>query len=103
MFFLRMIGIWFLLATVIALVVDGTKSLAANELVVTSLGDNWLLLHEASLKLAKEAVEKHLHPLVWDPAITALLFWPSWALLGLIGLILVWLGRKRHSANIYSN
>lgn len=103
MIIIRMIGVWFLLASVITLVIDATKSLAVNRLVITSLGQQWYELHKPSLEAAQKAVEQHVHPLAWDPFLTALLLWPSWALFALFGVILLWLGRKRKQTRVFSN
>jgi hypothetical protein len=35
--------------------------------------------------------------------ITALLLWPSWGLLTLMGIGLLWIGRKRKSTRVFSN
>ena len=98
-----MIGIWFLLASVITLVIDATKSLAVNQIVITSLGQQWYEIHKISLEAAQKSVETHISPLVWDPFITALLLWPSWALFALFGVVLLWLGRKRKRTQVFSN
>ena len=99
----RMLGIWFLLASVITMVIDATQSLAANQLVITSLGKQWYDFHPQSLATFQKAVETNLHPFVWDPVLTAILLWPSWALFGLLGIILLWVGRRRHHTRIYTN
>ena len=103
MVIIRIIGFWFLLAAVITLVIDATKSLAVNRLVITSLGQQWYEIHKDSLVAAQKAVETHIHPIIWDPFLTALLSWPSWALFALFGVILLWLGRKRRRTQIFSN
>lgn len=103
MIIVRIIGVWFLLAAVITLVIDATKSLAVSQFIYTSLGQQWFELHQGSLEAAKLAVETKLHPLVWDPVVTALLHWPSWALFMLIGISLLWLGRKRKTARLFTN
>ena len=92
-----------MLASVITLVIDATKSLALNQFVITSLGQQWYEFHPQSLTAAQKAVETHLHPFVWDPILTAILLWPSWALFGVLGIVLLWAGRRRHRTTIYSN
>ena len=94
---------WFLLAAVITLVIDATKSLAINQLVITSLGQQWYELHKISFAAAQQSVETHVHPLAWDPFMTAFLLWPSWALFALFGVILLWFGRKRSRTQVFSN
>ena len=103
MILIRIVGTWFLLAAVIALVIDATKSLATNQLVITSLGQQWFELHKASMEAAQRSIITNIHPLFWDPFLSALLLWPSWALSALVGVILLWLGRKRTRTQIFSN
>jgi hypothetical protein len=100
---IRIIGVWFLLAAVVTLVIDATKSLAVNQLVITSLGQQWYEIHKTSLESAQKSIEQHVHPLVWDPVMTALLLWPSWALFALVGIVLLWLGRSRKRTQVFSN
>ena len=104
MVFLRIFGTWFLLVAVIALVYDGTRTLASSDgLVVTALGEHWFRLHPSSLGLAQAAIERHVHPFLWDPVILTILQMPAWVVLGVIGLGLYLLGRKRKRIDIYSN
>ena len=42
------------------------------------------------LVVAQVLVERHLHPLVWDPVITAILHLPAWLILGAPGMTLLW-------------
>lgn len=103
MIIVRIIGVWFLLASVITLVIDATKSLAVNQVVITSLGQQWYEIHKESITAAQQSIETNIHPLAWDPFMTALLLWPSWALFALLGVILLWLGRKRKRTQVFSN
>lgn len=103
MFFFRLLGMWLMLIAVVAMVIDGTKSLADNQIVITSLGAQWSQISEASLLATRKAVEQNLHPFVWEPLIFSLLLWPSWAILGLLGTLLYWLGRKRYKVRTFIN
>ncbi len=103
MIIFRILGMWVLIAAVMALVVDGTKSLAANEIITTSFGELWRMLSPMSFQAAREAIEINLSPFVWDPVITAVLMWPGWLLLLVLGWFLTWLGRPRHRTTLYVN
>ena len=46
---------------------------------------------------------EHTHPGVWNWGVLWLLQLPAWALFGLLGLILAFLGRRRRRVNIYAN
>ena len=104
MFILRLLGSWFLISAMVAFVYDGTKTMGNPEAwVITSLYDYWSSLHPLSLHGVKSAIETNLHPFVWDPILTSLLGLPGWLLLGGIGVLLFYLGRKRTRLNIYTN
>ena len=67
-----------LLIAVIAAVYDGTRSLAAGGLVMTSLMEHWSKIAPTSLAAAQGAVAR-ASPLVWDLLLKKLLLVPSWA------------------------
>ena len=50
---LRILGTWLLGLALILLIVDGTKSLGANAVVMTSLNDTWVALSASSLAAVK--------------------------------------------------
>ena len=79
----------------IALVYDGTKSIAGNQIFVTKLHDTSIALHASSLDQLQPAIEKHVGPWLWDPIVVFVLGAPTWAVLGLIGSVLVLIGRKK--------
>ncbi len=104
MFLLRLTGSWFLIVAMIAFVYDGTKTLGNPDVwVITSFLDHWQSLHPHSLQGAKSAIETKLHPSLWDPVLTSVLGLPAWLVLGAIGVLLFYLGRKRTRLNIYTN
>ena len=103
MFFFRLLGMWLMLIAVVSMVIDGTRSLADNQIVITSLGAQWSQISESSLLATRKAVEQNLHPFVWEPLIFSLLLWPSWAILGLLGTLFYWTGRKRYKVRTYVN
>lgn len=43
------------------------------------LGEVWFALHADSLQLLQPAVQRHIHPGIWDYGIQPLLLWPAWA------------------------
>jgi hypothetical protein len=79
----------------LGLVLDGVRSIAANEIVIKSLGESWFGFDNASLNLAQAVIQRNLHPLIWDPAIQTILTMPAWLVGGIVGLFLIYLGRKR--------
>jgi hypothetical protein len=94
-FVFRFTGLWILAAGFVALVRDGTKSIAANALFVTSLTDDWNNIHSASLDQLKVLVERYTGPAFWDGLSVYVLARPSWLFLGIIGSLLILIGRKK--------
>ncbi len=104
MVILRTIGIWLLLVAMIALTVDGTQSLASTEgWVMTPLGEHWFNLHAPSLNTSQAAVERYVHPYLWDPILVTILMTPTWIFFGVLGLLFYWLGRRRRRLEVFSN
>jgi MYXO-CTERM domain-containing protein len=93
-FLLRLTGFLLLAAGFVALVVDGTRSIASNSLRITSLADSINQVMPGKLALAQSTLAG-LHPSLWDPAMPWLISAPTGAVLSLIGLVLLWLGRPR--------
>jgi MYXO-CTERM domain-containing protein len=56
-----------------------------------------------TLDLTRKAVQRRTHPLVWDMGLARVLQLPTWGVLGLLGLALGYLGRRRREVNIYAN
>jgi hypothetical protein len=93
-FLSRFIGLWILAAGFVFLVYDGTKSIAGNAIFITRLKDSWYAIHAASLA-SLEPVVKEVSPWLWDPVITSVLVAPTWSVLGVLGAILILLGRRK--------
>ena len=93
-FLLRTIGLFCLAAAFILVVYDGTKSIAANNLYLTSVSDLWTLINAASLAKMQPLIAPIAGGLVWDLAVPVLGA-PSWALLGLFGILCLLLGRRK--------
>jgi len=79
----------------VALVRDGTKSIAGNAFFVTPLGKDWSDIHQNSLQLLQPAIERHIAEWPWQWVIQPILEQPTWLVLGVIGSILILIGRKK--------
>ncbi|MCV6548614.1 MAG: hypothetical protein OIF56_15275 [Cohaesibacter sp.] len=95
LFSLRLLGLWICALALLGLVFDGIYSIAADTLIVKSLGESWFEFDHESLNLAQAVIQRNLHPLIWDPAIQSILTMPAWLVGGLLGLCFIYLGRKR--------
>ena len=101
---LRFVAGLFLLVAIIALVFDATRvQLGMPGPPSTSLLKHLSDFAPASLAAAQRAVQKNIHPVVWDPLIKSFLSLPAWASFGVIGLLLAYAGRRRHQINIFTN
>jgi hypothetical protein len=94
-FLLRTLGLLFLAAAFIFLVYDGTKSIAANMLVYSKVDEIWSLVHTASLQQLQPLIEKKAPPWLWDPVVTTILDAPAIVAFGIVGAILILLGRRK--------
>jgi hypothetical protein len=93
-FLFRLLGFLLLAGAFVSFVIDGTRSIAASALRVTSLGQTLEVVAPGKVAQLQPMLEK-LHPKVWDPAAQWLLGSPTAAVLAVIGLVLLWIGRPR--------
>ena len=94
-FLLRSVGFLALAAAFLMVVYDGMKSIVDSRISITSVRGLWELLNAASLQSLQPVIVGTLGPSAWDPVFTSFLDAPSWAALGILGVILILLGRKR--------
>ena len=93
-FLSRFIGLWILAAGFVFLVYDGTKSIAGNAVYITRLLDTWNAVHSTSLASLQPMIEGRVAWL-WDPVSTSVLNAPTWAVFGVLGALLILLGRRK--------
>jgi hypothetical protein len=96
-FVFRFVGLWILAAGFVALVRDGTKSIAGNAVFITKLADDWNNIHASSLEALKTIVERYTGASGWEIASTYVLAAPTWLVLGILGSILILIGRKKRA------
>ena len=94
---LRILGTWLLGLALILLIIDGTRSLGANTLIFTSFGEAWTWLNADSLATAREFFGSRFFGPVLEPTVSAILTFPSWAVLAVPGVLLAWMGRSRRT------
>ena len=94
-FLFRFIGLWILAAGFVALVRDGTKSIAGNAVFITKLADDWNNIQAGSLESLKTLVERYAGASGWEMVATYGLGAPTWLVLGILGSILILIGRKK--------
>jgi hypothetical protein len=105
-FLARFLGLWLVAGGLVALVVDGTKSIAASALTLTPLGIAWFSISPSSLVASQEFVQRKVEAFtghwLWDPLIQWILMLPAWAVFGGLGLWLVYAGRRRRLKPAYA-
>lgn len=93
--FLRVLGTWLLGVALILLIIDGTRSLGASQLVFTSFADNWTWLNADSLAAVRAFVAGRFFGLVLEPVTEFIFACPGWAVLAVPGALFAWAGRSR--------
>lgn len=96
----RIVGTWLFALAIILLIVDGTRSLAANEIVLTSLGTSWQSLDPTSLAGARAFLSTRFFGPLLLPGFEGLLGLPAFLVLGLPGLLIAFAGRARTSPRL---
>jgi hypothetical protein len=94
-FLCRFIGLICLAAAFILAIYDGTKSIAASNLYLTSVRTLWELINAGSLARLKPLIAPYANGYLWDPVMVGLLAAPSWVMFGFLGIVLILLGRKK--------
>ncbi len=103
MFLVRLVGSLFLLIAALSLIHDGGVTFSHNKgILITPIGQHWFDVSPASLDAAEQAV-RNFSPWLWDTIVLNVLFYPAWAVFGLLGLVICYAGRKRERINIYAN
>ena len=100
---LRFLAGTVLLIAVIFAVSDATGSLGTNRTPTVTVHRTWSAISPTSLAAAQGAVQRYTHPAVWNWGVLKILQLPAWALFGIIGVVLAFLGRRRRRVNIYAN
>lgn len=92
---LRFIGFWLLAAAVVAVVVDGTRSIADSTVSVTPLGQTWVQINTASLNAAQAFLQRYLNPAIWDQVVVTVLRMPTALVAGFLAALCLVLGRPK--------
>ncbi|WP_319772633.1 hypothetical protein [Breoghania sp.] len=98
-FLSRVLGILCVAVALVTAVIDGTKSIAASQLVTTPFGAHWYEFAPESLNAAQAAVQRHVAVWLWDPVIQWILLLPTWGVAGALGALFVWMGTRRRRRN----
>ncbi len=103
-FFFRFVGYWLLAATIVLIVRDGAKTIAASALEFTALGEVWFRLAPTTLNQVQFTIEQHLGwPWLWDGLTQWVLTAPAWLVVGILAVLFLLIGRKRRRAVFYDD
>ncbi|WP_453962257.1 hypothetical protein [Amorphus suaedae] len=90
---LRLLGWGLFLAGLAAGAYDVFHSVQIGHNDSTSLGEWWYALSPGSLNLSQAVVQRYISPALWDPYIQGLLIAPGWAVLSVLGIVVLVLAR----------
>lgn len=93
----RMLGFFVLALALVLAILDITRSITAEAIIMTSLASSWISINPETLASSRDAVVTLVHPLLWDPVLTNILALPSWLILWFLSMILLWLGQRREA------
>ena len=93
----RLIGWIIFLAGLAVLARDVFVSIDAKHWAPIALGELWFDLDRSSLNLVQAVVQRYIHPFLWDPIIVTVLLWWAFAVLMVLGVLILTLfgGRTR--------
>ncbi|CAM5193735.1 hypothetical protein ARD30_06530 [Bosea thiooxidans] len=93
-FLLRLVGYLLVATGFVMVVLDGARSIANSGLRFTALGEVLASALQERYGLLQPAIERNIHPLLWDPVLLTLLQAPAAFAALLLGFALLWLGRR---------
>ncbi len=93
-FLVRLIGYLFVAAGFIAAVLDGARSIANSAPRFTAFGDTVASVLQERYAVIQPAIERNIHPLLWDPVLLTLLRMPVALVALFLGFCLLWLGQR---------
>jgi hypothetical protein len=91
----RLIGWVAFLAGAAVLVRDGLVWINTKHWAPIALGQLWYQLNRSSLNLVQAVIQRYIHPFVWDPIIVTILLSWAFAVLMILGVLLLVVFRKR--------
>ena len=72
-----------------------TRSIAADALTFTPLGESWYAVSPDTLNLAQAVIQRYTFPFIWDPVIIQILTLPGWLVFFALSLIFYIVGYRR--------
>jgi hypothetical protein len=99
---LRIVGLALLAGAFAAAVIDGARSIAADQLTLTPIGETAYWASPNKFTLMQAAITR-IQPALWDPVLLNGLKAPTWLVLSVVGAALLYLTRRRPPPIGHSN
>lgn len=96
-FIIRLTALVALCTAIILAVLDGARSVAASRVVLTPLGKSWYSISPDTLNGAQAAIQRYLHPSIWDPFMIWVLTQPGALVMVIVSAILYMFGSRRRA------
>ncbi len=97
-FLFRFVGFWLLAGALVTAIIDGAKSIAASTVITTPLGQQFQQLAPSLLQRLEFGVQNNLGlPWLWDVVFVNILTWPTFAVLGILAMIFLMIGRRKRA------
>ncbi len=90
----RILAFVLLAAGFVAAIMDGARSLANSTLDYARLGATGFRLFGEKYLLLQPAIERHVHPLLWDPVLLNFTLLPTSLVLLVLGLVCHRIGQR---------
>ncbi len=82
---------------------DLVRTGLSGELQITDVGSLWVAVHSTSLQELEAGISRYLWPFLWHPVMVTVLLLPAFAVVGVLGVLLMIAGRRRtHSGQLFS-
>ena len=94
-FLLRLMGLLLLATAFIFVVYDGMRSISDSKLLLTSIQQIWNMVDDRSLQAFQLLVEQYAGADIWRLGTAPILNQPASALVFVLGVLLIVLGRKK--------
>lgn len=86
-----------------AAVIDGARSIAADQLALTPAGATLYWALPNKFPVFQAFIEHKISPRLWDPVLLNVLMLPTWLILAILGAALTFVTRKRPPPIGHSN
>ncbi|EHK59353.1 hypothetical protein [Allomesorhizobium alhagi] len=90
----RLLAMLALAVAVIMAVLDATRTIAAEQLVLTPLATSWTTVSPDTLEATRDFVQNRMHTLFWDPVLIRILNMPGFVVFAALAFLFHAIGRK---------